>query len=56
MDGFTKSTQLEEGENLNTEAPGTERTPPGVTSAPAEQVQKGPSPVFMKETIDVLRT
>ncbi|GJS42975.1 hypothetical protein Tco_0568018 [Tanacetum coccineum] len=52
MDGCTKSPQLEEGENLNIEAPRTERTPPGVTSAPARQVQKGPSPVFVKENID----
>ncbi|GJZ25265.1 hypothetical protein Tco_0562724 [Tanacetum coccineum] len=48
--------QLEKGENLNTEAPGTERTPPGGTSALAEQVKGGPSPAFVKENMDVLRT
>ncbi|GKA65933.1 reverse transcriptase domain-containing protein [Tanacetum coccineum] len=41
---------------MNTRAPGIERTPPGGTSAPAGQAQGGPSPVFMKENIDVLRT
>ncbi|GJU46545.1 hypothetical protein Tco_1203811 [Tanacetum coccineum] len=56
MDGYTKGPQLEEGENLNTEAPGTRRTPPGGTSAPVEQAQRGPSPAFMKENIDVLTT
>ncbi|GKE72848.1 hypothetical protein Tco_1534889 [Tanacetum coccineum] len=56
MDGCTKGPQLEEGENLNTEAPGTGRTPPGGTFAPAEQTQGGPSPAFVKKNIDVLRT
>nr|GEX84093.1 hypothetical protein [Tanacetum cinerariifolium] len=42
MDGCTKGPQLEEDENLNTEAPRTGRTPPGVTSAPAGQAQEGP--------------
>nr|GEZ93100.1 reverse transcriptase domain-containing protein [Tanacetum cinerariifolium] len=56
MNGCTKGPQLEEGENLNTEAPGTGRTPPGGTSAPVEQTQRGPSPVFVMENIDVLRT
>nr|GEV76480.1 hypothetical protein [Tanacetum cinerariifolium] len=56
MDGCTKDPQLEEGKNLNTRAPGTERTPPGGTSAPARQTQGGPSPAFVKENIDVLRT
>ncbi|GJS82151.1 reverse transcriptase domain-containing protein [Tanacetum coccineum] len=56
MDGCTKGPQLEEDENLNTEAPKTGRTPPGGTSAPAGQVQGGPSPAFVKENIDVLRT
>ncbi|GKD97087.1 reverse transcriptase domain-containing protein, partial [Tanacetum coccineum] len=51
MDGCTKVPQLEEGENLNTG-----RTPPGGTSAPAGQAQGGPSPTFVKENIDVLRT
>ncbi|GKD36359.1 hypothetical protein Tco_1251868 [Tanacetum coccineum] len=41
---------------MNTEAPGTGRTPPRGTSAPAEQAQGGPSPAFVKENIDVLRT
>ncbi|GKA73968.1 hypothetical protein Tco_0780270 [Tanacetum coccineum] len=45
-----------EGENLNTGALGTGRTPPGGTSAPAGQAQGGPSPAFVKENIDVLRT
>nr|GEW04783.1 reverse transcriptase domain-containing protein [Tanacetum cinerariifolium] len=45
-----------EGENLNTVAPGTVRTPLGGTSAPAEQSQGGPSPAFVKEDIDVLTT
>ncbi|GKD22526.1 hypothetical protein Tco_1224229, partial [Tanacetum coccineum] len=54
--GCTKGPQLEKGENLNTEAPGTERTPPGGTSALAEQVKGGPSPAFVKENMDVLRT
>ncbi|GKA55592.1 hypothetical protein Tco_0754664 [Tanacetum coccineum] len=36
MDGCTKGPQLEEGENLNTEALGTRRTPPGGTSAPLD--------------------
>ncbi|GJY76183.1 hypothetical protein Tco_0481299 [Tanacetum coccineum] len=48
--------QLEEGENLNTEALGTGRTPPGGTSAPVGQAQVGLSPAFVKENIDVLRT
>ncbi|GJY07984.1 hypothetical protein Tco_0375038, partial [Tanacetum coccineum] len=48
--------QLEEGENLNTGVLGTGRTPPGETSAPAGQAQGGPSPAFVKENIDVLRT
>ncbi|GJV68246.1 gypsy type transposase, partial [Tanacetum coccineum] len=46
----------EEGENLNTGALGTGRTPSGGTSAPVGQAQGGLSPVFMKENIDVLRT
>ncbi|GKC49863.1 hypothetical protein Tco_1072608 [Tanacetum coccineum] len=56
MDGCTTGPQLEEGENLNTEAPGTGRTPPRGTSAPAEQAQRGPSPAFVKENINVLIT
>ncbi|GJS40649.1 hypothetical protein Tco_0565692 [Tanacetum coccineum] len=56
MDGCTKDPQLEEGENLNTGAPRTGRTPPGGTSTLAEQVQEGPSPAFVKENINVLRT
>ncbi|GJV67645.1 reverse transcriptase domain-containing protein [Tanacetum coccineum] len=56
MDGCTKGPQLEEGENLNTGALGTGRTPPGGTSASAGQAQGGPSPAFVKENIDVLRT
>ncbi|GJV13305.1 reverse transcriptase domain-containing protein [Tanacetum coccineum] len=55
MDGCTKGPQLEEEENLNTGAQ-TRRTPSGGTSAPAGQVQGGPSLKFMKENIDVLRT
>ncbi|GKE43832.1 hypothetical protein Tco_1471116 [Tanacetum coccineum] len=46
-----KGPQLEEGENLNTEVPGTRRTPLGGTSAPARQVQGGPSPAFVKKTL-----
>ncbi|GJW25081.1 reverse transcriptase domain-containing protein [Tanacetum coccineum] len=56
MDGCTKGPQLEEGGNLDTEALGTGRTPPGGTSALAGQAQGGPSPAFVKENIDVLRT
>ncbi|GJW46204.1 reverse transcriptase domain-containing protein [Tanacetum coccineum] len=56
MDACMKGPQLEEGENLNTGAPGTGRTPPGGTSAPAGQAQGGPSLAFVKENIDVLRT
>ncbi|GJR90728.1 hypothetical protein Tco_0214739 [Tanacetum coccineum] len=56
MDGCTKGPQLEEVENLNTGALGTGRTPPGGTSTPDGQVQEGPSPAFVKENIDVLRT
>ncbi|GJZ22337.1 reverse transcriptase domain-containing protein [Tanacetum coccineum] len=56
MDGCTKGPQLEEGENLNTEAPGTGRTPSGGPSALAGQNQAGPYPAFVKENIDVLRT
>nr|GEV09281.1 hypothetical protein [Tanacetum cinerariifolium] len=56
MDGCTKGPQLEEDENLNTGAPGTGRTPTRGTSAPAGQAQRGPSPAFVKENIDVLRT
>ncbi|GJX33370.1 hypothetical protein Tco_0865401 [Tanacetum coccineum] len=48
--------QLEEGENLNTGAPGTRRTPTGGTSALAGQAQEGLSLAFMKENIVVLRT
>ncbi|GJZ73041.1 reverse transcriptase domain-containing protein [Tanacetum coccineum] len=46
----------EEGENLNSEAPRTGRTPPGGISALAEKTHGGPSPAFVKEKIDVLRT
>ncbi|GJS62235.1 reverse transcriptase domain-containing protein [Tanacetum coccineum] len=56
MDGYTKGPQLEEGENLNTGALGTGRTPSGGTSAPSVQAQGGPSPAFVKENINVLRT
>ncbi|GJW89257.1 reverse transcriptase domain-containing protein [Tanacetum coccineum] len=56
MDDCTKGPQLEEDENLNTGAPGTGRTPLGRTSALVEQAQRGPSPAFVKENIDVLRT
>ncbi|GJS49613.1 hypothetical protein Tco_0599734 [Tanacetum coccineum] len=56
MDGCTNGPQLEEGENFNTGAPETGRTPPGGASAPAIQVQEGPSPTFVKKNIDVLRT
>nr|GEU47350.1 reverse transcriptase domain-containing protein [Tanacetum cinerariifolium] len=56
MDGCTKGPQLEKDENLNTEAPGTRRTPPGGASALARQVQRGPSPAFIKKNIDILRT
>ncbi|GKD68155.1 hypothetical protein Tco_1322245 [Tanacetum coccineum] len=56
MDGCMKGPQLEEVGNLNTAAPGTGRTPPGGTFAPVGQAQRGPSPAFMKENIDVLRT
>ncbi|GJX07448.1 hypothetical protein Tco_0195380 [Tanacetum coccineum] len=56
MDGCTKGPQLEEGKNLNAGALGTGRTPSGGTSAPAGQAQGGPSPAFVKENIDVLRT
>ncbi|GKA98660.1 hypothetical protein Tco_0826597, partial [Tanacetum coccineum] len=56
MDGCMKGPRLEEDENLNTGAPGTGRTPPGGTFAPARQAQGGLSPAFMKENIDVLRT
>ncbi|GJR50210.1 reverse transcriptase domain-containing protein [Tanacetum coccineum] len=56
MDGCTKGPQLEEVKNLNTGILGTTRTPPGGTSAPAGQAQGGPSPAFVKENIDVLRT
>ncbi|GJV73031.1 hypothetical protein Tco_1493026 [Tanacetum coccineum] len=56
MNGCTKGPQLEGGENLNTGALGTRRTPPGGTSAPARQAQGGPSPAFVMKNIDVLRT
>ncbi|GJZ50780.1 hypothetical protein Tco_0605295 [Tanacetum coccineum] len=56
MDCCAKGPQLEEGENLNTRAPGTGRTPPGGTSAPAGKTQGGSSLAFVKENIDVLRT
>ncbi|GJY35548.1 reverse transcriptase domain-containing protein [Tanacetum coccineum] len=56
MDGCTKSPQLEEGENLNTGALGTGRTPLGRTSALVRQAQGGSSLAFVKENIDVLRT
>ncbi|GJR73603.1 hypothetical protein Tco_0085968 [Tanacetum coccineum] len=56
MDGCTKDPQLEKVGNLNTGALGTGRTPPGGISAPAGQAQRGPSPAFVKENIDVLRT
>ncbi|GJR71640.1 reverse transcriptase domain-containing protein [Tanacetum coccineum] len=56
MDGCMEGPQLEEGKNLNTRALGTRRTPQGGTSAPAGQAQEGPSPAFMKENIDALRT
>ncbi|GJU86510.1 reverse transcriptase domain-containing protein [Tanacetum coccineum] len=53
MDGCTKGPQLEEGKNLNTGVLGTGRTPPGGTSAPTGQAQGGPSPVFVKENINM---
>ncbi|GKE13950.1 hypothetical protein Tco_1421527 [Tanacetum coccineum] len=56
MDGCTKGLQLEEGENLNTRALKTGRTPLEGTSAPVKQAQVDPSPAFVKENIDVLRT
>ncbi|GJT42042.1 hypothetical protein Tco_1379434 [Tanacetum coccineum] len=56
MDGCTKGPQLKEGENLNTGALGTGRTPPGGISAPVGQAQGGLSPAFVKENIDVLKT
>nr|GFA65379.1 reverse transcriptase domain-containing protein [Tanacetum cinerariifolium] len=56
MDDCTKGPQLEEDENLNTGAPRTGRTPPGVTSALVGKAQEGPSPAFVKKNIDVLRT
>ncbi|GKC61745.1 reverse transcriptase domain-containing protein [Tanacetum coccineum] len=56
MNDCTKGPQLEEGENLNTGALGTGRTPPGGTCAPPGQAQGGSSPVFVKENIDVLKT
>nr|GEV94773.1 reverse transcriptase domain-containing protein [Tanacetum cinerariifolium] len=56
FDPEDKGPRLEKGENLNTEALGTVRTPLGGTSAPAGQAQGGPSSAFMKEKIDVLRT
>ncbi|GKG15058.1 hypothetical protein Tco_0354658, partial [Tanacetum coccineum] len=56
MDGCTNGPQLEEGEKLNTRALGTGRTPSGGTSALAGQAQRGTSPAFVKENIDVLRT
>ncbi|GJU67848.1 hypothetical protein Tco_1254107 [Tanacetum coccineum] len=56
MDGCMKGPQLEEGENLTTGAPETGRTPPRGTSTPTRQAQGGPSPAFVKENIDVLRT
>ncbi|GJY69039.1 hypothetical protein Tco_0472021 [Tanacetum coccineum] len=56
MDGCTKGLELEEGENLNTEAPGTGRTPPRGISALARKTHGGHSPAFVKENIDVLRT
>ncbi|GKD54534.1 hypothetical protein Tco_1287921, partial [Tanacetum coccineum] len=51
-----EGSSTEEGENLNTGALGTRRTPLGGTSAPAGQAQGGLSPAFVKENIDVLRT
>ncbi|GKC60632.1 hypothetical protein Tco_1088230, partial [Tanacetum coccineum] len=56
MHGCTKGPQLEEGENLNTRALRTGRTPLGGTSAPAGQAQRRPFLAFIKENIDVLRT
>nr|GEY47067.1 hypothetical protein [Tanacetum cinerariifolium] len=56
MNDCTKGPQLEEDENLNTGAPRTGRTPPGVTSALVGKAQEGPFPAFVKKNIDVLRT
>ena len=56
MDGGMGSPHPVEGENLNTGAVGTGRTPPGGPSAPSGPAQEGPSPAFVKENIDVLRT
>ncbi|GJV32147.1 reverse transcriptase domain-containing protein [Tanacetum coccineum] len=56
MDGCTKGPQLEEGENLNTGAPGPVRTPLGGTSTPTGQAQRGPSLAFVKKNIDILIT
>ncbi|GJS25819.1 hypothetical protein Tco_0486439 [Tanacetum coccineum] len=55
-EGHLKGLSTGGGENLNIGEPGTGRTPPGGTSAPAEKAQGCPSPAFVKENIDVLRT
>ncbi|PWA61263.1 hypothetical protein CTI12_AA374090 [Artemisia annua] len=56
MDGVMIGPHPEEGENLNTGVEGTGRTPPGGHSAPSGPAQEGPSPAYVKENIDVLRT
>nr|GEV61035.1 probable LRR receptor-like serine/threonine-protein kinase IRK [Tanacetum cinerariifolium] len=47
---------IREGENLNTGALGIGRTLGEETFIPTRQVQEGPSPAFVKENIDLLRT
>ena len=56
MDGGMGSPHPVEGENLNNGAVGTGRTPPGGHSAPSGPAQEGPSPAYVKENLDVLRT
>ncbi|PWA71398.1 hypothetical protein CTI12_AA282170 [Artemisia annua] len=56
MDGGMGSPHPVEGENLNTGAVGTRRTPLGGPSAPSGPAQEGLSPAYVKENIDVLRT
>ena len=56
MNGCIRDSHSEEGKNLNTGIQGTGRTPPGGSSVPAGPVHEGPSPKFMKQYIEVLRT
>ena len=56
MDGCVGISHLEEAAHLNNGEQWNLRTPSGGPSAPTRPVQKGTSPAYVKENIDMLRT